>query len=110
MSSSAINYQIEIMKIIKKYLGKKDQITINCGIYSRLDGDASIEFLENKSDIVIIGDGENEITIDDIIKGYNKILKKCKDIEDSKYEGYSYFYEGIKYNSKNKFYYMYWGT
>ncbi len=66
-----------------------------------------MEEKDKKNDIVTLGDGHNEITFDDFINLYQELNELVNELIDN--TGRSYFLDGVKKTSNDKFE-MCWGS
>lgn len=100
---------INMLKFCDKIVGKKNKITINSNIYRHniFDDDGVLDLAK---DIYIIDSGNNTISINDIIKVFNKMEKQFIHMKGKNLDGRSYFFEGIEYNKSTKMYEIFWGS
>ena len=104
----SIDAMRDILKLAKKVSNKKS-INLNTGVYGHLDEDDQDEHeLTPDKDIITIRNNDG-ITVNDICKAVNKIIKQFRTIDG--YDiGRSYDYEGIIYNSGSNTYELQWGS
>lgn len=97
--------------MIKELVGKNGPVTINTGIYARDSEyqEEDPEVFDPENDIIEIGKEGKRITIRDIEKLMSHIKSQFNTLEKNNF-GYSYFFEGIKYNKKSDMYEFYFGS
>jgi hypothetical protein len=101
----------DIMNLTMNILGSTNPVTIDSGIYQHYFYDEFPDSIEENGDIHIIeASKENPIDIKAIYNVVNNINGQFETLENLEFDGRSYFYEGLNFNSKESVWRIHWGS
>lgn len=105
---SDFKHLYQTIEFVNELLNKPGPIIINSGIYGYLYGDD--DDLDATNDLIVVGTNGKKITFADIVGAFNHMKDQFDVVKDHGFGGRAYFFEGFKYNKREKSWDLLWGS
>jgi len=101
---SEIRQAIDVLEFAAKIVGLKKNVTIDTGVFrhNKFYNNGLID--ETEDIIIILGSEDEPIELSDVLKVFKKMKKQFEEIENKHLNGRTFWYSGLKYDTKQKRY------